>query len=49
LLRSVNGYSLLIDNVLEWEETADVRDLKAVKRMTTAYWKLFPYITKAED
>ena len=49
LLRSVNGYSLLIDKVLEWEETADVRDLKAVKRMTTAYWKLlFPHITKAE-
>jgi ATP-dependent Lon protease len=50
LLRSVNGYSLLIDQVLEWEETADVRDLKAVKRMTTAYWKLlFPHITKAEE
>ena len=50
LLRTAPEYSALVNNVLSWEEKADVRDLNAVKRITTAYAKLlFPHITQAEE
>jgi ATP-dependent Lon protease len=50
LLRVENDYSLLVNNLLQCEEKADVRHLKAVKRMATAYSKLlFPHITKIDD
>jgi len=50
LLRVENDYSILVNELLQWEEKSDVRDLTAVKRMATAYWKLlFPHITNAEE
>jgi len=50
LLRVAPAYSILVNNILTWEEQADVRDLNAVKRMATAYTKLlFPHITQVEE
>ena len=43
-LRTVNTFGLLFDDVAKFEERADVRDSKAIKRVATAYMKLlFPH------
>ncbi len=49
-LRTQNQYNLLFDELVSYELNADIRDLNAVKRITTAYMKLlFPHWTKHED
>ena len=49
-MRTVNKYGLLFDQLVKFEEKADVRDSKAIKRIATAYMKLlFPNWTKPED
>ncbi len=49
-MRIQNTYSLLFDKITQFEEKADVRDSKAIKRMATAYMKLlFPQWDKEED
>ncbi|MBP5214721.1 MAG: TIGR02688 family protein, partial [Bacteroidales bacterium] len=49
-MRIQNIYSLLFDKITLFEEKADVRDSKAIKRMATAYMKLlFPHWDKEED
>ena len=49
-MRTVNRYSLLFDQLVNFEGKADVRDSKAIKRIATAYMKLlFPNWTKPED
>ena len=43
-MRIQNTYNLLFDKITKFEEKADVRDSKAIKRMATAYMKLlFPH------
>ena len=49
-MRTVNKYGLLFDQLVKFEEKADVRDSKAIKRIATAYMKLlFPNWTKPEN
>lgn len=49
-LRTENIYSLLFDELVEFERNADMRDFNAVKRIATGYMKLlFPHWTKVED
>ncbi len=49
-LRTQNQYSLLFDELVTFEKEADLRDINAVKRTTTAYLKLlFPHWTKIDD
>lgn len=49
-MRIQNTYSLLFDKITKFEEKADVRDSKAIKRMATAYIKLlFPHWDKEEE
>lgn len=49
-LRTENVYSLLFDELVEFERNADMRDFNAVKRIATGYMKLlFPHWTKVED
>lgn len=49
-MRTINTYSLLFDRLVEFEEKADVRDSKAIKRITTGYMKLlFPHWRNIED
>lgn len=49
-LRTQNGYNLLFDQMVESEPRADLRDLKAVKRVAVAYMKLlFPHWQTAAD
>jgi ATP-dependent Lon protease len=49
-MRIQNTYGLLFDKITRFEEKADVRDSKAIKRMATAYMKLlFPQWEKEED
>lgn len=49
-MRTQNSYGLLFDQLVRFEEKADVRDSKAIKRVTTAYMKLlFPHWRKPED
>lgn len=49
-LRTENVYSLLFDELVEFEKNADMRDFNAVKRIATGYMKLlFPHWTKVED
>lgn len=50
LLRTANEYSMLVNEVVYSEEKSDLRDLKAVQRIATAYSKLlFPHITNVAD
>lgn len=49
-LRMANKYALLVDELIEAPKDSDLRDLKAVKRLATAYMKLlFPHWSKIED
>ncbi|MBN1330959.1 MAG: BREX system Lon protease-like protein BrxL [Candidatus Heimdallarchaeota archaeon] len=50
LLRTAPEYSFIINEVVHSEEKSDLRDLKAVQKIATAYLKLlFPHITRIED
>jgi ATP-dependent Lon protease len=50
LLRTAPEYSFLVNEMVCSEEKSDLRDLKAVQKMTSAYSKLlFPHITSAKD
>ncbi len=40
-MRTNNTYGLLFDQLVRFEDKADVRDSKAIKRIATAYMKLF--------
>lgn len=45
-LRTTSDYELIFDKLVEYEKNCDLRDLKAVRRVSTAYHKLlFPHIT----
>nr|WP_295350047.1 BREX system Lon protease-like protein BrxL [uncultured Prevotella sp.] len=49
-MRIQNSYGLLFDELVEFEAKSDVRDSKAIKRIATAYMKLFfPHWQKIED
>ena len=49
-MRTQNIYGLLFDQLVQFEEKADVRDSNAIKRITTAYMKLlFPHWHRLED
>lgn len=49
-MRIQNSYGLLFDELVEFEAKSDVRDSKAIKRIATAYMKLFfPHWQKVED
>ncbi|MDR1129407.1 MAG: BREX system Lon protease-like protein BrxL, partial [Prevotellaceae bacterium] len=49
LLRTAPEYSMLVNEVVYSEEKSDLRDLKAVQKMASAYLKLlFPHITSVE-
>lgn len=49
-MRTQNTYGLLFDQLVRFENKADVRDSNAVKRIATAYMKLlFPHWQRAED
>lgn len=49
-MRTNNTYSLLFDQLVQFEEKSDVRDSKAIKRIATGYMKLlFPHWKTLED
>ena len=49
-MRTQNTYGLLFDQLVRFEEKADVRDSNAVKRISIAYMKLlFPHWQRTED
>lgn len=49
-MRTDNTYGLLFDQLVRFEEKADVRDSKAIKRIATGYIKLlFPHWRTKED
>ena len=49
-MRTNNTYGLLFDQLVRFEDKADVRDSKAIKRIATAYMKLFfPHWRTVED
>lgn len=49
-LRTQNQYSILFNQLVEFESEADLRDKKAITRIATAYMKLlFPHWTSMED
>lgn len=49
-MRTNNTYGLLFDQLTKFEDKADVRDKKAIKRIATGYMKLlFPHWRKVED
>lgn len=49
-LRTNNTYGLLFDQLVKFEDKADVRDSNAIKRIATAYMKvLFPHWRTLED
>ncbi len=49
-MRTQNSYGLLFDQLVRFEDKADVRDSKAIKRMATAYIKLlFPHWRTTAD
>lgn len=49
-MRTNNTYGLLFDELVKFEEKADVRDSKAIKRIATGYMKiLFPHWRSVED
>jgi ATP-dependent Lon protease len=50
LLRTSPEYSILVNDAIISEEKSNLRDLKAVKRLATAYSKLlFPQITNIDE
>lgn len=50
LLRDDAIFSPLVDELLEVPSNADTRDVKAIKRLTTAYLKLlFPHVKNIDD
>lgn len=50
LLRTSPEYSILVNDVVFSEERSDLRDLKAVQKIASAYSKLlFPHITSVEE
>jgi ATP-dependent Lon protease len=50
LLRTAPEYSILVNDVVYSEEKSDLRDLKAVQKIASAYSKLlFPHITSVEE
>ena len=49
-MRTNNIYGLLFDQLVKFEEKADVRDSKAIKRIATGYMKLlFPHWKSVDD
>ena len=49
-MRTQNSYGLLFDQLVEFQKDADMRDFTAVKRIATAYMKLFfPHWKNVED
>lgn len=49
-MRTQNTYGLLFDQLVRYEEKADVRDSNAIKRIATGYMKLlFPHWHRVED
>lgn len=49
-LREEGCYSQLFDDIVEYEPTADLRDLKAVKKVATAFTKLlFPHVKSVKQ
>lgn len=49
-MRTQNTYSLLFDEIVGYDKTADNRDFNAVKRIAVGYMKLlFPHWTSASD
>ena len=49
-MRTNNTYGLLFDQLTKFEEKADVRDKKAIKRIATGYMKLlFPHWRNVDD
>lgn len=49
-MRTQNSYSLLFDQLVKFEQKADVRDSTAIKRIATGYMKLlFPHWQRVED
>lgn len=49
-LRTETEYESLFDHLVEYDHSCDLRDLKAVKKVTTAYTKLlFPQVKSLED
>lgn len=49
-MRTNNTYGLLFDKLVRFEDKADVRDSKAIKRIATGYMKLlFPHWKTIED
>lgn len=49
-LRTETEYELLFDKLVEYDDSCDLRDLKAVKKVATAYAKLlFPQVKSLED
>ena len=50
LLRTAPEYSILVNDVVYSEEKSDLRDLKAVQKIATAYSKLlFPHIKSIDE
>ena len=50
LLREDTTFSPIVDSLLDIPQNADTRDVKAIKRLTTAYLKLFfPHIKSEND
>lgn len=50
LLRTSPEYSMIVNEVIYSEDKSDLRDLKAVQRIATAYSKLlYPHITDIND
>ena len=49
-LREEGSYSQLFDDIVGYEPTADLRDLKAVKKVATAFTKLlFPHVKSVKQ
>lgn len=49
-LRKETEYELLFDQLVEYDSSCDLRDLKAVKKVATAYTKLlFPQVKSLDD
>jgi len=49
-LRTETEYELLFDELVEYDDSCDLRDLKAVKKVATAYAKLlFPQVKSLAD
>ncbi len=48
-MRTMTGYEALFDQLVEYDNSCDLRDLKAVRKVTTAYTKLlFPHVNSLD-